>query len=269
MELRVRAKTAKRIISKQEDYITDRKKVFNEYLREVNDLNMSKLADYVVQRRVVLDFLEASIRLLPTGNYAAEDQIHQIVCPMRTTSDDVPIDQMNLWVLDDRLAYHHYLASDRKIKNADKTINVNSNERPDVILFNHLCAFADKAFGSIVILEFKKPMRDNYTEEENPVSQVVRYVRRIRNKEELDKNGRPISVHENTPFFAYVICDLTPKLRQYLQDEDYKMLPDGDGYFDYHSAYRLYVEIVSFDKLLKDANQRNTAFFDKLHLPVG
>lgn len=37
---------------------------------------------------------------------------------MQTTSDEIELDDMNLWLIDDRLAYHHFLASDKLLKNA-------------------------------------------------------------------------------------------------------------------------------------------------------
>ena len=40
------------------------------------------------------------------------------------------------------------------------------------------------------------------------------------------------------------------------EDEVYATLPEGNGY----------VEIISYDKLLRDARRRNRALFDKLGL---
>jgi len=40
------------------------------------------------------------------------------------------------------------------------------------------------------------------------------------------------------------------------------------GYFGYHDNYNAYVEVVSFDRLLSVANQRNRAFFDIIGLPA-
>jgi hypothetical protein len=43
---------------------------------------------------------------------------------------------------------------------------------------------------------------------------------------------------------------------------------DGLGYFFYHKSYKAYVEIISFDRLVNAAKERNRAFFDKLGLPT-
>jgi hypothetical protein len=38
------------------------------------------------------------------------------------------------------------------------------------------------------------------------------------------------------------------------------------GYFFYSREYRAYVEVISFDRLVNIAKERNRAFFDKLGL---
>lgn len=241
------------------------KEKFNQYLTEINDQAIASLADYVVHRRAVLDFLEESIRQLPAGAYVAEKYIHQIICPLGTTTDTVHLDQMNLWIIDERLNFHYYMSSDRKQK-AVAPLKGTSENRADIILFNHALAFADQAFGSIVILEFKRPMRDDYSEAENPISQVFRYVEEIRSGDMKTKSGRPVP--SDTPMYAYIVCDVTPNLKKFARTFDFTPLHDLDGYCRYHSDYKLYVEVLSFDKLLKDAKQRNASFFDKLRLPM-
>jgi hypothetical protein len=44
---------------------------------------------------------------------------------------------------------------------------------------------------------------------------------------------------------------------------------DGMGYLGYHDVFNAYIEVVSFDRLLSLANQRNRAFFDVIGLPSG
>ena len=265
-ELEVLSRKAKRAM-KTEDSIKGHKDKFSEFLTEWNDQGIAKLADYVIHRKATLDFLAESISLLPNGKYPGEDQIHGIVCPLKTTSDDVPLEQMNLWIVDERLAYHHYLASDQPFGKL-KPIVVPSDDRPDIITFTHACAFADKAFQSIVIVEFKRPMRNDYTEKENPITQVFRYVDHIRSGKALDRNGRPIPVTPSTPIYAYIVCDFTDKLKKFAKDRMFTLTPDGQGYFNFHSEYLVYTEMISFNKLLADAQQRNAAFFDRLRLPL-
>ena len=52
--------------------------------------------------------------------YAYEKNIHQLIFPMTKTSDDIDYLQHNLWIIDEKLAYHHYLVSDMKIKKMEE-----------------------------------------------------------------------------------------------------------------------------------------------------
>ncbi len=45
--------------------------------------------------------------------------------------------------------------------------------------------------------------------------------------------------------------------------------PDGCGYFGYNTNHGAYVEIMDFDKLVRDAYRRNRILFEKLNLPPG
>lgn len=64
---------------------------------------------------------------------------------------------------------------------AIKELTSSSTERPDIIVFNKPFAFTndDKPYTSIILIEFKRPMRDDYTEKENPISQINRYAGEI------------------------------------------------------------------------------------------
>jgi hypothetical protein len=42
--------------------------------------------------------------------------------------------------------------------------------------------------------------------------------------------------------------------------------PDRAGYFGYNQNYSAYVEVISFNKLVSDAEKRNRVFFEKLNV---
>ena len=44
---------------------------------------------------------------------------------------------------------------------------------------------------------------------------------------------------------------------------------DKMGYFGYNDNYGAYIEVISFDRILNMAKERNKAFFDKLGLPTS
>lgn len=248
---------------------TTDEQAYEELVSEANAAAIDDLAKYVRDRRVILNLLRQAVRRDREGKYALEEAIHKLVLPMRTTSDDVPIDQMNLWLIDERLAFHMYLASDKPLTTIEP-IASESTQRPDVIVFNRAMAFSEDgppSFQTVVIVEFKRPMRDEYDEKENPIAQVYEYIREVRKGIARQRDGRPLTVSGHVPFYCYIVCDLTPKLRQISENHDLTQAWDNQGYFGYNSKLHAYVEIISFDKLIDDAEKRNRVFFERLGLP--
>jgi anti-sigma regulatory factor (Ser/Thr protein kinase) len=238
------------------------------FLEEWNESGIAKLARHIVHRKATLDFLRASLKVAPDGKYQLERAIHQLIFPLKKTSDDIGPDQMNLWMLDEKLAYHSYLASDIRFNAQD--VQLPSNQRPDIIIFNGPAAFVDQAppFSSVVLIEFKRPLRDDYSGEDNPITQVYEYAELIKSGKALDRNGRPIIIKPDTPIYAYVLCDLTETLARQAMYASLSPTPDSLGYFGFNPNLRVMVEIISFDKLVGDAERRNAAHFDKLNLPL-
>ena len=107
-------------------------------------------------------------------------------------------------------------------------------------------------------------MRDDYTQGENPVLQMLEYVDKLASNRVADKNGRIIRVGENTQFYLYAVCDITPKLKKVAETYDFIETPDKMGMYKYHDKKRAYIEIISFDKLVNDADKRNRILFEKL-----
>ncbi|RNL90115.1 hypothetical protein ED312_06735 [Sinomicrobium pectinilyticum] len=252
-------------LEQKENFNTEHSELYNKIIEVGN----AKLSEYILHRKLVLKLLETHLKKSDQGKYSKEDSVHNLIFPLKKTSDDIALDEHNLWVIDERLAFHDYLASDRPFTNVERTAST-SLQRADLLIFNkaHILNEDTKPYSSIVIVEFKRPMRDDYTEEENPINQINKYAREIINNDVLDKDGRPFDIREGTPLYAYIISDLTPKLRQFAQDQNYTLLPDNNGYFNFNRNYNLYVEIISFDKLISDSKKRNKILFEKLNLPT-
>ena len=140
------------------------KEKYSTFLEEWNEAGVAKLARHIVHRKATLDFLKASLKVSISGKYQLESAIHQIIFPLKRTSDDVRPDQMNLWILDEKLAYHYYLASDLRFDMQD--VRFASAERADIVIFNGPAAFVNEPppFSSVVLIEFKRPLRDDYTD---------------------------------------------------------------------------------------------------------
>lgn len=175
---------------------------------------------------------------------------------------------MNLWVLDERLVYHHYLASDIPFRKMTEAVVVPSSDRPDIIIFNGTAAFVESAppFNSVTLIEFKRPVRDDYTDDDNPITQIYRYIETIRNGQAKDRTGRPVTIADRTPFFAFIVCDITPTRKMQAKSAGFRQTADAAGFFGYNDNFGVYVDIVSFDKLIGDAKKRNAVLFEKLEL---
>lgn len=266
-------KEGEKILRQKIDDIKDieqYKKEYQRYVECANDLGKSSLAQYIIHRKVILNLFENGLCYNNELKYSKEEYIHNLIFPMRSTSDDIGYDKHNLWIIDEKLAYHYYLASDIKLKNME-AISVDSDSRPDILILDNPIAVVndEKPYNSVVIFEFKRPGRESYNEQENPIIQVYKYVREIRNGKAVDKNGRSFIVSENTPFYLYIICDMTEKIKDFAKYFNLTKTPDSLGYFGYNRDEEInaYIEIISYDKLIDDANKRNKILFDKLFNP--
>jgi hypothetical protein len=263
---------AHELASKNTEDISNMSAYLEEYrklLPKLSEFSTDQLAEYVLHRRSIISLLEKSLQLADNGRYQLEEIVHRIIFPMRTTSDDIDYEQQNLWLIDERLSYHYFLASDKPMK-ALPSIETGSKKEPDLLLFNKALAYADSTqpFSNVVIIEFKRPMRGEYSEDENPIKQVTDYINNIKASRVRDVGGRPVRVSANTPFYSYIVCDLTPRLVALAENSyDFTLTPDTMGYFRFHKNLNAYIEIISFEKLVGDAKKRNRILFDKLNLP--
>lgn len=245
-----------------------------EYLKTAEDIKKSDLANYVAHRRVILDLLEKAIQRKSDGKYEREDLIHNLIMPMGNTSAEIHFDTCNLWLVDERLAFHDFLASDKTLA-AMPITSSDSTKEPDILalnVFDTPVLVSDSQnlpLASIVVVELKRPMRNDAApgEEKDPVEQALGYLERIREGKVQTQLGRPIPKCESIPGFCYAICDITPSVEKRCRLLGLTPTHDFTGYFGYNPNFRAYIEVISFTQLVNAAKERNRAFFDKLGLP--
>ena len=137
------------------------------------------------------------------------------------------------------------------------------------MIFNGPLAFVDTdpPYQSIVIIEFKKPMRKDLAQEKkNPIRQVTRYITKIKAGEAVDRTGKHVQIPDSTPFYCYIVCDITPTVRGLAVEYDLDPTPDHLGFFGYRKQQGAYIEIISYQKLLADSRKRNRILFDTLNI---
>ena len=254
--------------AKLDDYEGYRERL-SDFLENNNELGVAALAQYVAHRKIILDLFEKALGAPDGGTrYPLERILHQIIFPMRSSTEDTFYSQQNLWLLDERLNSYGVIHSDRQLRAIDG-LESDSSLRPDLIAFDreYLLGEGPQPLTSLTVVEFKRPMRDDYTGEQNPLNQVFDVVEKVRAGARLDANGRPIAVASpDIPTTCYVVCDLTPKLRKVLKDRDATIMPDGQGFYGYSRNFKAYYEVLDYGKVLRDARRRNATLFDKLKL---
>ena len=233
-----------------------------EIVSKISGTSKNDLVHYIALRRNILDIFEKSLQSDTTGTYLSEGVVHDIIFPRKVDTDTTSFEDHNLWIIDERLNFTDFVSSDLPLKG--------NSDLPDLLVYNKRVLFRgdNDASNPVTIFEFKKPQRDDFvnpSSKEDPVQQIVRYVNKIRDGDGKTPQGRKILVAENTPFYGYVVCDLTSKVEAWLEREkNFKPMPDRLGWFQWLENINLYIEVISWDKVLKDAKMRNRIFFHKL-----
>ena len=232
-------------------------------VNKISDTNKNDLTHYIALRRKILDLFRKSLESDESGHYSSEGVVHDIIFPRKGNTEVTPFHDHNLWIVDERLNFTKYVSS-------DVPLNGKNTGRPDLLVYDKRVLFRgdNEPSNPITIFEFKKPQRDDFvnrSSSEDPVQQIIRYVNNIRDGEYKTPEGRQMQVAKNTPFYGFVVCDLTSKVETWLEREkDFRPMPDRLGWFQWVGNINLYVEVISWDKILKDARMRSQIFFQKL-----
>ncbi len=238
--------------------------------KAIEEAEQRSLAEYIVRRKVVLDFLEILLQKVRDdardGAYQREDVLHSFICPLRvnTVANGRKIEAASshdLWIVDERLAFAQYFSSD--VDFATLSDATTSADRPDILIFDHVHGLRQTDQPSKVLLvEFKKPGRSSYADNEHPQFQVERYVRQLQSGTLRDVQGRPIRLDQNTIFYCFVVADIVGKLDDWTYT--WRRTADGRGrIYRPDSGFAGSIELIGWDDLLKDARDRNQAFFDR------
>lgn len=282
-ELEVSVDEIVKKVASAEQVEQHRTQLIDRFASEVNRQAISALVEYVCTRRAVINVLKANLGK-QGDKYEYEAIVHDLFFPRFITSDRIPVGPLgpgereieNLWLIDERLVFHRLLTSDkplstlRKLLVLDKSVVADvseKNDEPDILIFDPALVTAESdSFETLGIVEFKRPGRDDYTLEKNPVQQIIDIARKIRDAKQVESiTGQVQAISGSVRFYGYVICDVLGSLRPIIEDTHrMEHTPDGIGYYAFHDNLNLLIEVIPYSKIVSDAERRNAAFFTKL-----
>lgn len=227
-----------------------------------------QLTEYVLRRKTVLDVLEVLIRRIRQrdsrpDDFHLEETLHQFICPMKLRGDDparVEQSDHDLWVIDERLTFTKYFASD--VPFTQILDEAGSTKRPDLLIFDRihgLGAEGEDPLRRIMLVEFKQPGRTEYSERYSPLNQISEYTTRLKNGEIEDFRGARVRIADDCIFYCYVVADIVGKLD--IHTSSWRTTSNGRGRMQELSGkFRGFVEIIEWADLIGDAKLRNRAF---------
>ena len=249
----------------EEEADEDFDKQVSELVGKISNTSKNDLVHYVCTRKKVIDLFDLLRKRKDDGTTSLERDIHNLIYPMCRNSMNTEYEDHNLWLLDERLVFSTFTASDQSNFR-------NDNDAPDLAVFfdnKKMYRQGDNtAISPVCIVEFKRPKRTSYGAGDNPITQACHYARKILDGEyEMPDGVEPIKVDKNsTPVYVYVVCDIVSKVKEFAADTSLVLSPDGERYFGYMKNYNAYVEVISYRSLIETAKMRNAIFFKKLGL---
>ncbi|WP_159474770.1 hypothetical protein [Chryseobacterium sp. 18068] len=238
--------------------------------------DVDNLADYMMRRKAIIRLFDKFLDADESGHYKLEEDVHNLIFPLGFTNSELPYENHNLWLLDERFVTYKFIASDKSITSYSQ---VNSRKELDLVMvdnpemFNNPISFGDKNSGevsSMVIFEFKRPgdvahqkkksdYRWEFSELVEPYFDEFLY-----NPIKKNYKGNQVLIKETTPKFGYIILDMIPEmLARYNRNKGWNLTPFGT-FFKIEANLNLHLEVMTFRQLLESSKNRHNPFFDRL-----
>ncbi|WP_300532416.1 ATP-binding protein [Maricaulis sp.] len=237
---------------------------------EVRAEEQRQLTEYVLRRKIVLDVMQVLIRRIrdrgdKETDFHLEETLHKFICPMRIRGDDpnkVEQSDHDLWIIDERFTFTKYFSSDLSFSQLVKESS--GRERADLLIYDRLHglgAEGEDPLRRVMLVEFKKPGRTDYTDRYSPSNQIAEYITKLKNNEIEDFRGQRIRVADDCIFYCYVVADIVGKLD--IHTSTWRTTSNGRGRINQlDGKFRGVIEIIEWADLLADARLRNLAFLD-------
>ncbi|MBY5339606.1 ATP-binding protein [Rhizobium johnstonii] len=245
--------------------------------REIQASEQLALAQHVVRRKLALELLEKLIRRIRVrdgkdDDYHLERTLHAFICPMGIRGDnsgELKSRAHDLWVIDERLAFTRAFSSDKRL---DAILAQNgSGDRPDLFVWDLAYGMGatdpadpdtvdvSEPLRTVMIVEFKKPGRTNFSRAEDQVEQqITKYLTQLKGGEIETFNRARVRVAEDCIFYCYVIADIIGDLEQQLSS--WETTSNGQGRIrPLKNRYSGQIEVIQWQDLVNEAWLRNRA----------
>lgn len=240
--------------------------IIHNVLKEEAAFSKDKLADLMVKRKSIIKLFKKYLEWRNDDNYMLEEDLHNIIFTMGADSQSQPYEYHNLWLLDERLAFHSYTASDKQLRSNPK-LESDSQKEPDLFVYNIAHAYSDNPdkINSLVLFEFKRPGRDMDTAEDRKLdNQLEGYFQNLSKAKAKNSKGRFVNIQKETPKFGYIVCDLNQALIDFNTDwNGFKKTPNNTLY-KVNPELNLYYEVIDYNDLVDFAEKRHEMFFRAL-----
>jgi hypothetical protein len=240
--------------------------IIHKVLKEEAAFSIGKLADLMIRRKAIIKLFRKYLEWRNDENYMLEEDLHNIIFTMGAETKTMPRDYHNLWLLDERLTFHSYTASDRQLKKIEN-IDSDSQKETDLLIYDFPWAFSDNPnnVNSLVVFEFKRPGRDMNTAKDKKLdSQVEEYFELLSKSQAKSEKGKLLNIQDSTPKFGYIICELHKDLIEYNVKHNFFKKTPYDTLFKINPELNQYFEVMSYETMVGFAEKRHNAFFQAL-----
>jgi hypothetical protein len=261
-----RTKSFNKIFGKKQYNKDEFSRILRDVLHEEAAFSFDKLADLLIRRKVIINLFRQYLDWRDEDSYMREEDLHNIIFTMGATTDTIPNDYHNLWLLDERLSFYHRTVSDKQLR-LNNDFGTDSLKEPDLLIYDFPWAYSDnpQKVNSLVIFEFKRPGRDmNNSKDRKLDSQVEGYFEKLMESKAKNEKGQFLNLQDNTPKFGYVICDLHNELIEYNVKHNYFKKTPYNTLYKINPELNMYIEVMSYQTMLEAAEKRHDAFFRAL-----
>lgn len=249
-------------------------------IEAAKDIQISEklaLAQHVVRRKLALELLDKLIKRIRArdgkdDDFHLEKTLHSFICPIGVRGDDpgeVKSRAHELWIVDERLAFTRAFSSDKRL---DAILaEGGSADRPDLLVWNLAYGLGvtependdivntEVPLSSIMIVEFKRPGREDYKKAEDQIeAQITKYLSLLKGGQIETFDRGKVRVAPDCVFHCYVVADIVGDLVEQLSN--WETTANGQGRIrPLRGQYQGAIEVIQWQDIVNDAWMRNRA----------